>query len=73
MRDAPSVSKISLMKDCNMNLIEKISDGDYQPIIAANPANQRDRTTGLICAALGVLVMVFAVEANAVAAAFYQQ
>lgn len=56
-----------------MNLIEKISDADYQPIIAANPANQRDRTTGLICAALGVLLMVFAVEANAVAAAFYQQ
>lgn len=55
-----------------MTLIEKISDADYEPIFAANPANQRDRTTGLICAALGVLLMVFAVEANAVAAAFYQ-
>ena len=60
------------MKDYNMTLIEKISDADYEPIFAANPANQRDRTTGLICAALVVLLMVFAVEANAVAAAFYQ-
>ena len=56
-----------------MNVIEMISDADYQPIFEANPIKQREQIIGLIYAALGVLLMVFAVEANAAATAFYQQ
>ena len=56
-----------------MKVIAMISDTDYQPIFEANPIKQRERIIGLIYAAVGIMLMVFAVEANVSATAFCQQ